>query len=146
MTLKKVYEVNEVSKDNIRFDVRERKNLYGIYLNEIKNAISEGKLKREPFEKISQQGFNIIQIEKEDYEQVLKLDADLSLTKLNNSESDIEISVNEIHNTNDRKLENDNKIVKLEQNEIESGYDEISKRLWIDKEKVIEIVVAIESG
>lgn len=83
MTLKKVYKVNEISKDNFKFEVTEIQSLNGISLNEIKNAISHEKLKKEYFEKISQQGFNILRIEKKDFERVLELDKELFSQRYN---------------------------------------------------------------
>lgn len=77
MTMKKAYEIKSITKDNVRFNLSEFVNLNGIKLYDIKKAIDSGRLRKEVFEKISQQNFNIIRIEKEDWNQVLKLDKEL---------------------------------------------------------------------
>lgn len=77
MTLKKGYEINSITKDNVRFSLAEIVNLNGIKLYDIKKAIDSSRLRKEVFGKLSQQNFNIIRIEKEDWNQVLELDKEL---------------------------------------------------------------------
>lgn len=77
MTLKKGYVINSITEGNIRFNLSEILSLNGIQLFDIKKAIDSGKLRKEVFGKLSQQGFNIIKIEKEDWNQVLDLDKEL---------------------------------------------------------------------
>lgn len=74
MELKKIYRVNSVSDRSSKFTLSEERELNGLSLNDIENAISDNKLRGEIFEKISQQGFNIKKIEKTDYDAVLALD------------------------------------------------------------------------
>ena len=70
----KVYRVDSVSEDNVRFNISEIKELHGITLGVIKDAIQNGKIRNEVFNKVGQQGFNIIEIEKSDFDQLLSLD------------------------------------------------------------------------
>jgi hypothetical protein len=83
MNLKKIYKVTNVSSDNTLFDVKESRNLNGISLNDIKNAIDNKKLNKEIFVKLAQQGFNIKRIEKDDFDQIINLDNDLFLQRYN---------------------------------------------------------------
>jgi hypothetical protein len=75
--LKKVYRVNDVTRDNSKFKVSEIKELNGMSYEQIKLLRENGKLDGEAFKKIGQQGFNIAEIEKTDYDQVLILDSSL---------------------------------------------------------------------
>ena len=76
MELKKIYRVNSVSNQNIRFNLTEERELYGLSPEDIRNAINSGKLRGEVFGKVSQQGFNIIQIQKSDYDSILSVDSE----------------------------------------------------------------------
>ena len=73
--LKKVYTVDIVSSDNVTFYIKEIKDLEGIPLNKIKNAIAKGRLSK-TFERIGLQGFNIKQITESDYNSLLTLDSE----------------------------------------------------------------------
>ena len=64
----KLYRVDSVSDDNVRFNVSEIKELSGITFEVIKDAIQNGKIRNEVFNKVGQQGFNIIEIEKSDFD------------------------------------------------------------------------------
>ena len=75
-SLKKIFVVNSVTGDKTTFNVKELKDLQGISLHDIKNAIEEGKISNS-FNKLDQQGFNIKQISESDYNAVLSLDNDL---------------------------------------------------------------------
>jgi hypothetical protein len=63
-----------VSNNNTAFNVSEIKELNGIALEQIKSSIQNGEIRKEVFNKIGQQGFNIIKMEKSDYDQLLSLD------------------------------------------------------------------------
>jgi hypothetical protein len=76
MQLKKIYRVKSVSEKNRRFELIEERDLNGISLNDIKNGIKAGKLKRQVFGKLSQEGFNITKIDRSDYESILSLGND----------------------------------------------------------------------
>ncbi len=77
MQLKKIYKVRSVSEHNSRFELTEERDLQGLSLDQIREAINAGKLKKQVFEKVSQQGFNILKIEKEDYDSVISLETEL---------------------------------------------------------------------
>ncbi len=77
MQLKKVYRVDSVSENNLRFNFSEQRELNGISLDQIKNAIKSGRLRKEVFKKVSQQGFNIAKIEKSDFDEVMLLDREI---------------------------------------------------------------------
>lgn len=72
--IKKVYRVSSVSENNRRFYISEIKELNGITLQLIKSSIQYGKIRNEIFNKVGQQGFNIIKIEKSDFDRILFLD------------------------------------------------------------------------
>ncbi|HEX5186070.1 MAG TPA: hypothetical protein VFV86_04190, partial [Nitrososphaeraceae archaeon] len=72
--LKKIYRVKQVSEKNEYFDLIEEMELNGLTLNDIKNGTQNGKLRKEVFDKLSQRGFNIIKIDKSDYDSVISLD------------------------------------------------------------------------
>lgn len=63
-----------MSNNNTAFNVSEIKELNGIALEQIKSSIQNGEIRKEVFNKIGQQGFNIIKMEKSDYDQLLPLD------------------------------------------------------------------------
>ncbi len=107
MNLKKIYEVAKVSNDNSLFDVKEIQDLYGISLDEIKNAIDNEKLRREIFGKLSQQGFNIKEIEKDDFDQVINLDNDLFLQQYNKCKKSFPDERDKKFIENARRLYND---------------------------------------
>lgn len=76
--LKKIYRVESVSDQNIHFKLAEEKELHGLSLEDIRNAINNGILRDEVFKKLSHQGFNIMKIDKSDYDSVLSLDSENS--------------------------------------------------------------------
>jgi hypothetical protein len=63
-----------VSKNNTTFHVSEVRDLNCISLEPIKESINNGNIRKEVFNKISQQGFNIAKIQKSTYDQLLSLD------------------------------------------------------------------------
>jgi len=71
--LKKIYRVINVSENQVNFQLSEEMELNGLDLNTIKQAIKTGELLN-IFNKISQQGFNIIKIDKSDYDSIIFLD------------------------------------------------------------------------
>ena len=71
--LKKIYNVDSVSSDNVTFYLKEIKDLEGIFLKKIRSAIETGRLSR-TFERIGMQGFNIKQITESEYTSVLTLE------------------------------------------------------------------------
>ena len=73
--LRKIYRVESTSDQNKHFKLAEERDLNGLSLEEIKNAISTGMLRDEVFGKLSQQGFNILKIEKSDYDSVFSFDS-----------------------------------------------------------------------
>ena len=75
--VKKIYRVNSVSNNNTTFNISEIKELNGISLERIKASIQHVD-KKEVFNRIGQQGFNIVKMEKADYDQLLSLDNTLS--------------------------------------------------------------------
>jgi len=72
-TLKMIYRVESVTHDNIRFNLSSWKQLKGISLDGIRNAVKKSKL-GSIFNKIGEQGFNITKIAKSDFDAVLDLD------------------------------------------------------------------------
>lgn len=73
MSLKMIYQVESITKNNVRFHVKSWRELRGLSLDSIRNSI-EGRKIGTVFEKISQQGFNIAKITQADFEAVLRLD------------------------------------------------------------------------
>ncbi|QLH09463.1 AAA family ATPase [Candidatus Nitrosotenuis sp. DW1] len=76
-TLKMIYQVKSITKDNIRFTVQPWKELKGLSLDTVRVHIQNKRLGT-VFEKISQQGFNITKLTQSDFETVLKLDGGLT--------------------------------------------------------------------
>lgn len=83
MQLKKVYRVDAVTKNNEEFGLTEVQELKDLSLESVRKAIENGKLSNK-FEKLGQQGFNIIQIDKSDLDSVLALDSGASINMQNN--------------------------------------------------------------
>ena len=71
--LKKIYRVTKITENNAGFQLSEEIELNGLSLDTIKQAIKTGELST-IFNKISQQGFNIINIDKSDYDSIIFLD------------------------------------------------------------------------
>ena len=71
--LKKIYRVDFIAKDNIQFKLYEVKDLNGITLKKIQEAVNN-KILPKTFGNLGLQGFNIIKIEKSDYDSILLLD------------------------------------------------------------------------
>ncbi|MGD1838206.1 MAG: AAA family ATPase, partial [Nitrososphaeraceae archaeon] len=78
--VKKVYLVNSVSEDKIEFKISEIKNLNGIFLKNVKTALQDKKLS-DVFNNIGRHGFNIIQIDKTDYNSIINLDKESIVNK-----------------------------------------------------------------
>lgn len=76
MQLKKIYRVESVSDKSKKFTLSEDKELNGLSLTEIKNAIRTRKFRKEVFGKLSRQGFNIKRVEKSDFDSVISLDSE----------------------------------------------------------------------
>ena len=70
--LKKIYRVTQID-NNIGFQLSEEYDLNGISIDKIRYAVESGKL-RNVFNRIGLHGFNIIKIDKSDYDSVLSLD------------------------------------------------------------------------
>ena len=70
--LKKIYHVKKVSPDNVTLYLNEYKDLQGLNLNRIKDAIKLGKLSK-TFERLGQQGFNIKQISESEYNTIITM-------------------------------------------------------------------------
>ena len=73
--LKKIYHVKEVSPDNVTLHLNEYKDLQGLNLNRIKDAIQLGKLSK-TFERLGQQGFNLKQISESEYNTIITITAE----------------------------------------------------------------------
>ena len=71
--LKKIYRVDFISKDNIQFKLYEVKDLNGITLKKIQEAVVN-KILPKTFRNLGLQGFNIGKIDKSDYDSILLLD------------------------------------------------------------------------
>ena len=71
--LKKIYRVDFISKDNIQFKLYEVKDLSGITLKKIQEAVVN-KILPKTFRNLGLQGFNIAKIDKSDYDSILLLD------------------------------------------------------------------------
>ena len=71
--LKKIYRIIDISKQNNDIQLSEEYELKGIVLDTIKYAIKIGKLKS-IFNKLGQQSFNMMKINKSDYDSILLLD------------------------------------------------------------------------
>jgi len=71
-TLKMIYKVESVTEDNVKFYIKSWRKLTGITREQINDSVKDGTL-GESFNKLSQQGFNIIQISKSDFDAILEL-------------------------------------------------------------------------
>jgi hypothetical protein len=71
--LKMVYTVKSVTEDNVRFFIEPWKKLKGLTLEQIRDAIDKKQL-TDTFRKIGQQGFNISELTRDDFESILRLD------------------------------------------------------------------------
>ena len=71
--LKKIYRITDIIEQTKDLKLIEESELNGISLDTIRYAIRNGKLKN-IFKKIGQQGFNMIKIDKSDYDAILLLD------------------------------------------------------------------------
>ena len=86
--LKKTYRIIDISKQNNDIQLSEEYELKGIALDTIKYAIKIGKLKS-IFNKLGQQSFNVVKINKSDYDSILLLDKE-QIQIFNNELSDYE--------------------------------------------------------
>jgi hypothetical protein len=59
MQLKKVYRVLSVSESNTKFDLSEEEELNGISLDQIRNAIKSGRLRKQSFERSHNKGLTL---------------------------------------------------------------------------------------
>ena len=82
-TLKMIYQVKSISKNNIRFDLEPKIELKGLSLDTIRSSVQNKQI-GDIFNKISQQGFNIAKITKNDFDAILRLDSG-SLQKFSNN-------------------------------------------------------------
>lgn len=104
LTLKMIYKVKSVTKNNVRFNLEQWKNLNGITYHKIQDLIRKKQLGNNFKKGVGGQGYNIVQISKDDFETILKLDRDLETNFTNNDSSsrtsldDLEkIGVNRTH-------------------------------------------------
>ncbi len=81
-TLKMIYRVKSVTKNNIKFFIEPWKELKGLTLGQIRVAIEKNQLSN-VFQKIAQQGFNIGNLTKEDFDAILKLDGGMTKVIVN---------------------------------------------------------------
>jgi hypothetical protein len=130
MTVHKKYFsfINSVSEDKTVFNIKELKELQGISLPDIRNAIEEGKISKS-FEKLGQQGFNIKQISESDYNAVLSLD---------DQELDNDLDYNDAQIINKKSIwvvraggKGEQEKVALESNLITIGWNELSDLTFI---------------
>ncbi len=85
MSLKMVYQVESITKNNVRFQIKPWRELRGLSLESIRNAIESKKIGT-IFEKISQQGFNIAKITPVDFEAILRLDGGFTNVVVNDEQ------------------------------------------------------------
>ena len=78
--IKKIYKVTQITENNVRFQLAEERQLNGLSFQQIKDAIKTGRL-NSVFNKVGQEGFNIIKIDKSDYDSILLLDRNLNNQK-----------------------------------------------------------------
>jgi hypothetical protein len=76
MQLKRAYNVDSVIGSNDEFRLTQVKELNGLPLKAIIKAVKEGTLSKK-FAKLGQQGFNIAQIAKEDFDKAIELDGSI---------------------------------------------------------------------
>jgi len=69
-TLKMIYEVDSISENNVKFQLKPWKTLKGLLREDVQQAVDSGKLS-ENFNRLSQQGFNITEIPKSDIDYIL---------------------------------------------------------------------------
>jgi len=72
-TLKMIYKVKSVTKNNVRFNIEPWKELRGISLDQIRDAIEKKRL-GDIFNRVTHEGFNIGKLTKSDFDAILKMD------------------------------------------------------------------------
>jgi len=73
-TLKKIYQVDSITDNNIKFSLSPFKELNGLTLYQIRDFVSKGIVGKNTFGKIGTEAFNICQITQYEFEKILELD------------------------------------------------------------------------